>query len=182
MAHPEQRVFFGQVTARFPEWFADRRVLEVGSLNINGTVRDFFTGCDYIGVDVGAGPGVDVIAEGQDLDYEDRSFDTVVSAECFEHNPYWLETFTNMARMCSGLVVFTCATTGRPEHGTTRSDAGSSPLTAHRWDYYRNLTAEDFEAALVLEDLFSDFEFSTNPASRDLYFWGLVHDAGSVSE
>jgi hypothetical protein len=174
MAHPEQRVFFGQVASRFPESFTGRRVLEVGSLNINGTVRDFFTDCDYTGVDVGEGPGVDVVAEGQTLDYDDESFDTVISAECFEHNPYWLETFVNMRRMCSGLVVFTCATEGRAEHGTTRTDPGSSPLTAHRWEYYRNLTADDFRDALDLDALFSDYRFSTNDSSHDLYFWGLV--------
>lgn len=176
MAHPEQREFFASVTARFPSYFTGRRVLEVGSLNINGTVRDFFTDCDYTGVDLEPGPGVDVVGEGQALDYPDESFDVVVSAECFEHNPYWLQTFVNMRRMCSGLVVFTCATEGRGEHGTTRTDPASSPFTVGRWDYYRNLTADDFHADLNLDALFAAYEFSTNDLSHDLYFWGLVHE------
>lgn len=176
MAHLQQRDYLAALAARFPQWFTGRRVLEVGSLDINGSVRDFFTGCDWTGVDLAPGPGVDVVAEGQTLDYPDESFDVAISAECFEHNPYWLETFVNMRRMCSGLVIFTCATTGRAEHGTSRSDPASSPFTTGRWDYYRNLTADDFRDALNLDALFAAHEFSTNDASHDLYFWGQVHE------
>lgn len=174
MSHPEQREFFASVAARYPEHFTGVRVLEVGSLNINGTVRDFFTDCDYIGVDVAPGPGVDVVAHGEDLRYPTGSFDTVVSAECMEHNPAWEATFANMARMADGLVVFTCATTGRAEHGTRRSDPASSPLTLE-WDYYRNLTADDFRNAFDLDEVFADYAFATNDRSHDLYFWGVTH-------
>jgi hypothetical protein len=174
MSHHEQRVFIDSVRERFPYFFTGVRVLEIGSLDINGSVRDFFTGCDYTGVDIGAGYGVDVIAQGQDLTYPDRSFDVVISAECFEHNPFWLETFANMVRMADGLVLFTCATQGRPEHGTTRSDRYSSPLTIDfGWDYYRNLVEEDFTSALDIAALFGPHEFSVQESSRDLYFYGL---------
>jgi SAM-dependent methyltransferase len=37
-------------------------VLEVGSYNVNGSVRDLFFG-EYIGMDMREGPGVDVIAD-----------------------------------------------------------------------------------------------------------------------
>lgn len=173
MAHIEQREFLHGLAVAHPGYFTGVRVLEVGSLNINGTVRDFFTGCDYTGVDVGPGPGVDVVGYGQRLDYDDESFDTVISAECFEHNPDWLATFVNMRRMCSGLVIVTCATAGRLEHGTATSDRGSSPLTAD-WGYYRNLVADDFYRALPIDDLFTAHSFTTNTASHDLYFWGMV--------
>lgn len=173
MAHPEQREFFESVRLRFPHMFSGVKVLEVGSLDINGTVRDFFTDCDYIGVDLDEGPGVDVVAQGQELDYPDQFFDTVVSAECFEHNPYWLETFQNMYRMCNGLVVFTCATEGRREHGTTRTTPSDSPFTLN-WDYYKNLTEDDFADSLNLNQMFQRHSFSVNHNSHDLYFWGLV--------
>lgn len=173
MAHIEQREFFTAMTKRFPEYFCKRNVLEVGSLNINGSVRDFFTDCEYLGVDVGSGPGVDLVAYGENLAYNDDSFDVAVSAECFEHNPEWLATFVNMARMTHGLVLFTCATTGRAEHGTRRTDAGSSPLTAD-WDYYQNLVDEDFKVGCDLDELFDEYKFSTNNQSHDLYFWGLT--------
>ena len=172
MAHYEQRVFFEQTREQFPQYFTGTSVLEIGSLNINGTVRDFFTTDRYLGVDVEDGPGVDLVAQGQDLKFPDNCFDVAVSAECFEHNPYWLETFINMHRMASQFVIFTCATEGRPEHGTTRTTPEDSPFTLE-WDYYGNLTEHDFREHLNFNDLFTQHKFSVNLHSHDLYFWGI---------
>ena len=172
MAHPEQRDFFTRLQADYPEMFVDVSVLEIGSLNINGTIRDFFDAREYVGVDVAPGAGVDVVAEGQNLTYADRSFDVTVSAECFEHNPFWLETFENMVRMSRRWVVFTCASEGRPEHGTTRTTPQDSPFTLG-WDYYRNLTEDDFRAVFDF-GVFDWFEFEYNPVSCDLYFIGCL--------
>lgn len=175
MAHTEQREYLTRLSTRFPEKFTGVSVLEVGSLNINGTVRDFFAGCTYIGVDLADGPGVDMIGEGQLLDFPDRHFDTVISAECFEHNPYWLATFLNMHRMSRDLVTFTCAGEGRAEHGTARSSPSCSPLTiAQGWDYYRNLTVADFTDVLNMDALFREWDFEVNVSACDLYFYGLV--------
>jgi SAM-dependent methyltransferase len=172
MAHPEQREFFTELQGEFPEMFFDVSVLEIGSLNINGTVRDFFDAKEYVGVDVADGPGVDVVAQGQELEYADNSFDVAVSAECFEHNPYWLETFDNMVRMSRKYVVFTCASTGRPEHGTSATTPADSPFTVE-WDYYRNLDETDF---LINYDfgVFDFYRFVYNSDSCDLYFVGVL--------
>lgn len=172
MAHAEQREFFNRVKAKYPKAFTGVNVLEVGSLNINGTVRDFFEAKKYVGVDVAEGECVDLVCQGQDLDFAENSFDTAVSAECFEHNPFWAETFLNMHRMASKFVIFTCATDGRPEHGTTRTDQGSSPFTAS-WDYYRNLNQKDFESTFNLPSMFTEFFFETNDVSHDIYFLGV---------
>lgn len=172
MAHQQQRDFFQSVKTRFPSLFNNVTVLEIGSLDINGTIRDLFNAKQYIGVDVQEGPGVDVVAEGQLLDYKDKSFDTVISAECFEHNPYWAETFVNMARMAKKAVIFSCASTGRPEHGTRRTTPEDSPYTLD-WDYYRNLEAKDFEQKVDLSEYFSEWHFEYNPESQDLYFYGF---------
>jgi SAM-dependent methyltransferase len=177
MAHGEQREFFEKVKAKFPDNFENKWVLEVGSLDINGTVRDFFTNCHYVGIDVGPGPGVDAVADGSTVNFPANQFDTSVSAECFEHNPSWAQTFSNMRRMTKkdGLIVFTCASDGRPEHGTSRSDVGSSPLTVNLgWEYYGNLNEADFQREFDLDHMFSDYEFEYNPVSCDLYFWGVV--------
>lgn len=174
MAHTAQNDFFRSVREQFPDNFKWSNVIEIGSLDINGSVRDLFEYCNYVGLDLGPGPAVDFAVQGQDAKYRDDSFDTAISAECFEHNPYWKETFVNMVRMTKpgGLVTFTCAGEGRPEHGTARSDAGSSPLTtAAGWEYYRNLSEADFDGLL---DGFKEYKFIENHNDFDLYFWGIV--------
>lgn len=176
MAHKEQNTFFAQLKQLYPKYFSDKKVCEIGSLDINGSVRHFFDGCDYLGVDIGEGPGVDRVVQGQLLDCPSSHFDTMVSAECFEHNPFWVETFTNMLRMTrpGGLVAFSCASTGRPEHGTANTSPNLSPLTyAQGWNYYRNLDAEDFMSTFNLEGWFDYFHFLYCPRMFDLYFYGF---------
>jgi len=170
MSHPAQLAFIASVKERFPEMFQRKQVLEVGSLNINGSIRAFFEQCTYIGVDLARGPCVDVVARGEDLTYSDGFFDVVASCECFEHIPDWAKIFNNMVRMSSKLVFFTCATTGRAEHGTNRSNPADSPFTAH--DYYGNVMEEDIRRDCDLSQ-FSSFEFTTNEDAKDLYFWGF---------
>lgn len=176
MAHLEQRDFFDSLKRRVPEAFTGVDVLEVGSLDINGTVRDFFHAAKYVGVDVAPGRGVDVVALGEDVDFPDNSFDVAVSAECFEHNPEWVATFRNMWRMTRTYVMMTCASTGRAEHGTRQSAPDSSPLTLE-WDYYGNLTEADFREAFDLDAMFSEYFFEYNATSCDLYFFGVKRHA-----
>lgn len=173
MAHPQQRQFFERLQAQHPAIFDQVEVIEIGSLDINGSVRDFFgRSTRYVGVDLAAGPGVDLIGNGAEIDLPDNSFDVAVSAECFEHNPEWIATFANMIRMSRSYVVMTCASDGRPEHGTNRSNPGASPFTLE-WEYYRNLNQADFEQAFDLNALFLEHSFEYNPQSHDLYFWGI---------
>lgn len=176
MSHYTQRQFVGWVSELFPQFFEKSRVLEVGSLDINGSVRRFFSDCQYTGLDVGKGPGVDVVCGGQDYDAPSGSFDVVCSFEAMEHNPYWKETFANMARLVrpGGLAVMSCATLGRPEHGTTRSNPSDSPLTNEiGWDYYRNLSSRDFEQSFDIADLFSQSFFAHYYHGSDLFFVGF---------
>jgi SAM-dependent methyltransferase len=180
MSHPQQLDFVQRVRAIFPAAFADKRVLEIGSLDINGSVRSLFTGCDYVGIDVAPGRGVDVVCQGQDYDAPDATFDTVICCEVMEHNPHWKATFENMFRVCKpgGLVVMTCASTGRREHGTTRTTAIDSPLTVSMgWEYYRNLTAREIRHELRLDDPLAMFAFFQNWEAFDLYFIGLRQGA-----
>jgi SAM-dependent methyltransferase len=172
VAHKQQRDFLQALKNTRPDFFHNVSVIEIGSLNINGTVRDFFHPTEYVGVDVASGPGVDLVALGQDVDYPDNSFDVAISAECFEHNPEWAATFANMHRLAKTAVIFTCASEGRPEHGTHDNHPDSSPLTLE-WDYYRNLTATDFEQTFDIPTMFSEHAFEYNPESCDLYFWGI---------
>lgn len=178
MAHPEQAEFFTGVREHYAVSFNGARVLEVGSLDINGSVRELFSKCDYTGVDLQLGPGVDLARQGQLVDFPTGHFDTTISAECLEHNPFWRETVANMLRMTrpGGLVLVSCATTGRLEHGTTRTNPDASPFTsAEKWEYYENLTAGDLESSLNLTGWLADWASWVNFITRDLYFVGIRH-------
>jgi SAM-dependent methyltransferase len=183
MSHPSQLEFVTLAKRLFPESFTGQKVLEIGSLDINGTVRGFFTNCDYTGLDVAAGPGVDVVCEGQKYDAPNASFDVVVCCEVMEHNPYWVETFNNMMRLLKpgGLMIMSCATGWRPEHGTSRSNPNNSPLTVDKgWEYYRNLSARDITRKVDFSPL-SAWGFATNWDAWDLYFLGVKQGAGAAA-
>jgi SAM-dependent methyltransferase len=174
MAHNQQRAFIKKTSDHFPEFFDNVSVVEIGSLNINGTVRDFFTNTrSYTGLDLIEGDGVDFVIPGKD--YEAYGMDTVISTECFEHDKDWKATFRNMTRMVrsGGLVIFTCAGEGRHEHGTTRTSPADSPATT---DYYENRTQKDFEDTFDIKGLFEKHLFEYNPITCDLYFWGIRKD------
>lgn len=176
MSHPEQLAFFRAFSRRNPSLVEGATVLEVGAYDVNGSVREVFAKADtFVGVDLTPGPGVDLVAFGHEVDHASGSYDITVSGECFEHDPHWRSTLQNMARMTrpGGVVIFTCASHGRPEHGTRRSDISDSPGTqAEGLDYYRNLVATDF-ADLPLDEWFGDHKFWTMPTTFDLYFIGV---------
>jgi hypothetical protein len=89
MSHQQQLDFIKSVKDQLPEYFKGTKVLEVGSLNINGSVRQFFEPDQYIGCDLGEGAGVDIVCRGHELPYPNESFDVVISCECFEHDRHW---------------------------------------------------------------------------------------------
>lgn len=176
MACGEQGEFIDIVKRHLPHFFSGARVVEMGSLDINGSVRGHFTGGQYVGVDLGPGPGVDLVACGHLLDEPSGSYDCAISANCFEHNPFWLETFINMLRFTreGGLVLFTCASIGFREHGTHRSAPEASPHTVGLgWHYYRNLVARDFTRAIDLSRWCADWRFFQDHETYCLYFVGL---------
>jgi len=175
MAHAQQLQFVKSIANLLSPDFYSHKIIEIGSANVNGSIRPFFPNSNYLGVDLSAGPGVDLICEGDKVPEPDDSFDIAISCECLEHNPNWADTFFNMYRMTKkgGVVIFTCATTGRPEHGTTRTSPQLSPGTQSlNWDYYKNLTQADFEKIADFNKLFSSHFFSVNKFSSDLYFFG----------
>ena len=176
MAHAQQLAFARAVARGLSDDWSGRRVLEIGSYDVNGSIRRFFGGSAYTGVDLVEGPGVDVVGSGHTVTFPESSFDLSISCECFEHDENWAATFRNMVAMTreGGAVVFTCATTARPEHGTRRTKSTSSPGTQSIGsDHYRNLTERDFRRAARLEHMFSSFFFHHNRPSQDLYFCGI---------
>lgn len=177
MSHEEQLNYVKKLKYKFPSYFNGKKVLEIGSLNINGSIREFFDECNYVGLDIFSGDGVDIVCEGQKYNAPDNSYDVVCSTECFEHNPYWLETFKNMIRLCKdgGLIFFTCATDGRPEHGTYNTTPADSPFTIQKgWDYYKNLNETNFTNQIKFDLFFNNCEFEVEEKHHDLFFYGIV--------
>jgi SAM-dependent methyltransferase len=179
MAHKEQVEYCLSVKEKFPVRFVGARVLDCGSLDINGNNRYLFKESDYIGIDVGEGDNVDIVSPIHEFDYPDESFDVIVSTECFEHDMFYKESLANIVRLLKsgGLFFFTCATKGRKEHGTVRTKTKiSSPLTYEMADwgfYYKNLSEEHIRDAIAVDEIFKDYEFSVNKVHKDLYFWGI---------
>lgn len=177
MAHPAQQDFFLKLKKTYPEKFKNCNVLDIGSLDINGNNRFLFENYTYVGVDVGNGPNVDVVSKGHEYRSENK-YDVVISSECFEHDMYYVETIKNCVDLTKngGLFTFTCASTGRPEHGTRRTSKQDAPLLEEYgdwYDYYKNLTEEDIRNVINFDEIFSDCYFEYNPNAKDLYFWGI---------
>lgn len=77
------------------------KVLDVGAQDINGSLRHAAPPwAIYTGVDITAGPGVDLVLEDPHrLPFPDAAFDAVVSTSCFEHDPMFWVTFLEMLRV-----------------------------------------------------------------------------------
>lgn len=94
------------------------RVLDIGSLDINGGLRPLFRDVDhYHGIDLVDGPGVDEVADAATW-RPPATYDIVVSAEVLEHAPSWADILGTMwsAVGAGGLLLMTCATEGRAPH------------------------------------------------------------------
>lgn len=178
MAHKQQIDFCKSVKDIYSEYFQNKIVLDCGSLDINGNNRYLFENCNYLGIDIGIGKNVDIVSTIHEFLYTDESFDVIISTECFEHDMYYKQSLLNIIRLLksNGLFLFTCATTGRAEHGTKQTSAQNSPLTSaiEEWsNYYKNLEECDIREAIDIDDIFSKYQFSTNDITHDLYFWGI---------
>ena len=180
MAHKEQRDFFEIVRASMPHFFHGVRALDCGSLDVNGSLRDLFDATTiYIGVDLRPGRNVSIVSHIHRLPIEDGWFDTVLSAEMLEHDEHWAESLRRMYAVLrvGGLLAFSAATTGRPEHGTVdKPDVGEDPpdgVWGSSPRHYRNITAEDIAWVFSLEGDFASHAFGVNEEHHDLYFWGI---------
>jgi SAM-dependent methyltransferase len=182
MAHQQQTDFCNSVKRSIPQFFSKRLVLDVGSLDVNGNNQHLFDDCLYLGVDLLPGRNVDLAAKGHELNLPDECVDVVISTECFEHDRFYQLTLKNIVRMLKpgGLFIFTCATTGRPEHGTWQTSPEDAPFTQQFGDwanYYKNLDESEIRSVLEVDAIFDRYEFSSDVEAHDLYFWGVKKGA-----
>ena len=161
--HPEARDGLArQLEASGLDLSAPWRVLDLGGRDINGSIRDLLPNAKWTGLDIAAGPGVDLVHDATTPwpDGFDR-FDLVVSTEVLEHVEKWgaiLRTASQALEPDGPEALFvTCASTGRPQHG-----ASGAPLPGPG-EWYSNVGPSAL--ADVLESLFrhSVVEYRPNP-------------------
>lgn len=109
---------------RLVETYLDRaqplEAVDIGSYDVNGSYRTLFDapGWRYTGVDLQAGPGVDVVLSSPyRLPFASGSVDVVLSGQAFEHIEYFWLSWVEMLRVLKpGGLVFLIAPSRGPEH------------------------------------------------------------------
>lgn len=116
-------IVFGAINLR-GEIVKNKSVLEVGSLDVNGSLQDIIK-CDepreYVGVDIEAGPGVDEVLGVEYLieRFGADRFDVVFATELVEHVEDWQAAFRNLKMVCKpgGMILVTTRSKGFQYHG-----------------------------------------------------------------
>ena len=165
MAHPEQVEFIKSCLIRFRNEFKNsKNILEIGSQNINGSIRDYFEGAkfkNWVGLDLGKGKDVDYVIPGKLIQLPNGWADIAFSTECFEHAENWQDILLNIIRIThqNSFDILTFAGIGRATHGTIDSNIDASPFTT---SYYKNISIEEFSKSLELNNYFTKYSLEVN--------------------
>ncbi len=175
MAHPVQQIFCETMKKQFPISFRESKVIDIGSLDINGNNKDLFEGGEYIGLDIVEGKNVDVVCVAHEYIGFDGTFDVVVSTNAMEHDMHYPKTLQKMVDLLkpNGLLFFSVANSWK-EHGTIHtspSQSATSQMSEEWAGYYKNLNPEDITTVLDLDTLFKIY--SLKVVNKDLQFWGI---------
>lgn len=140
-------------------------VVEFGSHDINGGVRDLFDqAAEYIGVDSQAGPGVDVVADAVRYAHDHRvglrngrevAACCVVSTEVFEHTRKWKQMVEAAWQLLQvgGVFICTAAGPGRAPHSMYSEGAMRDGEWYENIDPDALLQVMDFHFDLVTVDV-----------------------------
>lgn len=122
-------------------------IVEAGALNVNGSPREAVSAWRtspemdrYVGVDLGPGPGVDIVSPFHLVDLPDESADLVLSTEMLEHDPHWESSLVRMCHLLKsgGYLILTWAVPPRPPHYEGNSK-----------DHYRNVERDEVAERLL---------------------------------
>ena len=70
MAHLQQLTFVKTISEHLTKDYRNVKILEIGSYDVNGSIRKFFLNSEYIGVDLIDRPFVDIISDGHLINHK----------------------------------------------------------------------------------------------------------------
>jgi len=116
-------ILFGSINLKKEE-IEGKRVIEVGSLDVNGSLRpliESYIPKEYVGVDIAKGLGVDRICKVENLVEEmgQNFFDVVISTELLEHVRDWKKAVSSIKTVCKeggGIILITTRSIGFSYH------------------------------------------------------------------
>jgi SAM-dependent methyltransferase len=112
-------------------------VFEIGSRNVNGSVRSLFgPEVSFMGIDVIEGPGVDLVADGREF-VGARTVDCVLCVNTVEHVQDWPKIVANAYDMLApgGWLILTAPSDPFPSH------SGVDGLHVRPGEWYQNVSA-----------------------------------------
>ena len=96
----------------------DKKILDVGSYDVNGTMKPIFDKGQYVGLDMEAGPNVDIVGVSHNIPFKKDEFDIIISSSCFEHDDMFWISFQEMCRVLKpGGYMYIQAPSNGPYHG-----------------------------------------------------------------
>ncbi len=123
------------------------QVVEIGSRDVNGSVRDIFKGCtEFVGTDIADGPGVDLVVDAaDDVAWPFQMyFDVALCLEVLEHAPRWTDIVANMylSLKKNGLAIITAACEPRLPH----SAIDGHNMEPDEDEYYSNIVPDRLQS------------------------------------
>ena len=104
--HLINNLWLDELKKEYCSSFENRSVLELGSLDINGSPRSWFENCQYVGVDRTEGNGVDLVCNFIETKF-DHGFDTIISLNALMYDKDWKNSLThNLQWLRKGGILF----------------------------------------------------------------------------
>ena len=143
-----------------------KNVIDVGSLHINGNIRNVFTPeVKYFGIDMRNGENVDLVLNGHDIKkkLKKESYDTVCCFDMFEHDSKFWITLENCKWLLKKGGYLLIGVPGR-----------ACPAHDYPSDYWRFMPEGVKEMFEGMDDVYIEFQKDDNNHIEfdEIYGWG----------
>jgi autotransporter strand-loop-strand O-heptosyltransferase len=158
MAHINQQMFCEKIKNNHPEYFNNVKVLDIGSIDINGNNRYLFENSKYIGIDRNDGPNVNIVSEFKDYECPNNYFDIVISTETLQEDDNYKDTISKIMDVLrpGGAFVLTCSSDKRV-------------FDESKFKFTKDI----LQSIDKFKNIFPDGIFEYNDSVGDLYFFGI---------